>query len=228
MIANRFDSPETKGQKSVTVSGIVSSANHITMVDDYSKEPPRTDKNYLKKSQAIGAGGAVGLTNHLDGGIEIYNNAPFLGYLKYQLLGSNEKESEKENFSISTKLGFGYQSKKEFISSLNSTPKASAKLENKIVDFSFIEGYRFSKSALISMAQFITTSKVEGDISYPKSGQTYNFSGNGGQYGVSLGLQFDNEKIIFKIDSALTYVYWNNSVEDKELYHVGVLTGFKF
>ncbi len=231
MPANRFDSPEASGKTfkghvdPVTIQG----ANHLTIVNDYTRVPPVTDSPQLSRSEVnyqFGAG--MGLIDRLDMDVKIPASGPALIGLKYQLLGDTAAEAKPENISLAVTAAAGYGGDSGDSKQLLGNVASQFTMQEWSFDTAVIAGFRTMPWMLIFGGPFYTTYSVSGDITQPAGGSTnFHFAGIGNQLGLSGGAEFELKHILLKSSVSVAHANYNNANPITSVYG-GFLFGIRW
>lgn len=226
--ANRFETPEARGEQwHGSVYGSIQGATEITLVPDYTRQPPRTNSPEIDRGYMIRPGVDLGVVERLDVSIKTPLEAPWTISAKYQFLGETEASAGEQNFSLAASMALGYNSDEAKDKDLISGVESEHETEVTSFDAAVIAGYRFHEKAMVYGGPFFTAYSADGEITQPvSSGAKHRFEGSGRQYGVNVGIRFHFGRFLLMLEEA--YVNASYEAHKKVGFYTGVLAGFRW
>lgn len=205
--ANRFDSPEVRGQPlkgfvdGVTLQG----STEAILVKDFTAVPPTTNVQELGRSDLdYMIGGGLGVHERFDIIAKLPNDSPFQLGAKFQALGEPELSAKKGNFSLGITLtgAIGSDSgngKQVF----GNNPETHYELNMSGFDTSVVTGYRIHDQLMFYGGPAFTYLYGSGEVTQPAgTANVYTFSGTSRQFAINIGVQADFGAFSFKLSEA--------------------------
>ena len=226
--ANRFQSPEARGE---TWHGSVHLALHgateITLVSDYSRQPPITTAPEVDRGGLITLGVDLGLLERLDLSVQTPIDAPITVGAKYQLLGTPEEEAAAGNISLAVTGSIGVHGETGESKNAMTSVDSKYEMDAALFDTALIMGYRLDEYVLFYGGPFIAAYSANGEITQPASSSTkFKFEGSGSQYGANLGVRFHFGGFLLMVEEA--WVNASYETQKQVGFYTGILGGFKW
>jgi hypothetical protein len=187
---NRFESPETIGQKSGGKIKVgYGNGKDIELTPDFSQIAINTNTPTISHSGFVTANGTYGLDEKIDLGASYVSDLGFMLKGKYQFLGT-KKEVSDFKVALSVHLGGGSESKEE-----SSNTFTKAELDNQFYGGDLIFGYRVNSTFLPFVSVFVDAvsyqvDQTRGTVTTAYKGHSRNIGFTSGAV-ISLSEKFD-------------------------------------
>lgn len=200
MLANRYESPETRGSRFKADAQIFLKGGHeVKLTDDSTSTAANTAGPTLIRSNAnLGGMGSLSLADSLDIGLELTRKSPAALRAKFQILGDPSSSAKAGNFSLAVTLALGHQKwdDEDVSGTVVNGVTYKYNITGTLVDAALISGYRLSDEMLVYGGFFTSKISYKGsqDIGSPITQNS--FTGSAKNAGLNAGMMFGSSPYI--------------------------------
>jgi hypothetical protein len=156
---NRFESPEALGGFRPTIGAGIAGQSETVLTPDPLYTAPDPDAPTLVRASDLFLSAQVGLGRRL----ELQLRAPSTAQLKYQWLGSSQRENKEDQFSSAVTVGYGKLMREQTGTQLFSPDeRRETSVNGTVLDAAMIFGTRSSELILFYGGPFVTLLSYSG------------------------------------------------------------------
>jgi hypothetical protein len=228
--ANRFDSPETRGERFKSHVEPLSFGGSGTFfaVPDLTANPVQINTPSFDRSNlSYRLSGGMGVFEDLDMDLKLSWNGPVMLQLKYQILGEHELQTRSGNFAVAISGAAGLALPSGDVTNSGSGINGKYDLQFTSYDLALIAGERLTEIFMVYGGPFITSISYSGKITQTGPVTTsLPLNGNVTQSGVNLGVQFDSVLASVKVEEA--WALAGASGNSKAGFYTGLSFSYRF
>ena len=230
MNANRFDSPETRGERfKAHVEPLnLTGSNTLLVVPDLTATPIQINApGFDRSSVSYRLSGGVGVFEDLDVDLKLSWNGPAMLQAKYQILGAHELQTRSGNIGLAITGAAGFALPGGDANNPVTGLSGRYDLQYTSYDFALIAGARVAETFMLYGGPFITSVGYSGKLTQNgASAVSFPISGNAVQSGANLGVQFDSVLTSITLEEA--WALASASGNARAGFYTGLSLGYRF